>query len=221
VTISGPERPKVRIFRSEGRNVVNFVEKVTISRVGQAFPGGLRGPQSAFPSFSTGLATPKGRGFQNRPFFGSVWPDFSEKVTISGPGSPKVRFSGLRVEMSSISRPGGEKVTISGSGHRYFDLRGEISSVWRGSFRACYKESCVPQSDSESSGPSQIDLPGPRNVSLFDLGLVTFCLPTTLVPKRGSFGGSKRIERPCHSAEKPEASKKKDLFFTRPIRRPG
>ena len=120
VTISGPERPKVRIFRSEGRNVVNFVEKVTISRVGQAFPGGLRGPQSAFPSFSTGLATPKGRGFQNRPFFGSVWPDFSEKVTISGPGSPKVRFSGLRVEMSSISRPGGEKVTISGSGHRYF-----------------------------------------------------------------------------------------------------
>jgi len=120
VTISGPERPKVRIFRSEGRNVVDFVEKVTISRVGQAFPGGLRGPQSAFPSFSTGLATPKGRGFQNRPFFGSVWPDFSEKVTISGPGSPKVRFSGLRVEMSSISRPGGEKVTISGSGHRYF-----------------------------------------------------------------------------------------------------
>ena len=114
MTFRGSESPKVRFSGPEGRNVVDFVEKVTISRVGQALSGGLWGPQSAFPSFPTQHATPKGGGFQNRPFSGSVWPDFPEKMTISGVRSPKVRFSGLRGEKVTISRPGGEKVTISG-----------------------------------------------------------------------------------------------------------
>jgi len=71
VTISGPERPKVRIFRSEGRNVVNFVEKVTISRVGQAFPGEASGDPKVRSRLSPQGSLPRrGGDFKIDPFSG-------------------------------------------------------------------------------------------------------------------------------------------------------
>jgi len=156
VTISGPGSPKVRFSGLRGRNRVNFVEKVTISVSWDPLSGGLWRGQSAFPSFPTQHARAKGGGFQNRPFFGSVWPDFSEKMTISGPGSPKVRFSGLGSKCRRFRRKSDDfgvwrvkSDTFGWSGHRYFDLQGVKSRRFGGSFSlAC----SVPQ----RFGPPQI-----------------------------------------------------------------
>ena len=156
MTISGPGSPKVRFSGLRGRNVVDFVEKVTISVSWDPLSDGLWRGQSAFPSFPTQHARAKGVGFQNRPFFGSVWPDFSEKMTISGPGSPKVRFSGLGSKCRRFRRKSDDfgvwrvkSDTFGWSGHRYFDLQGVKSRRFGGSFSlAC----SVPQ----RFGPPQI-----------------------------------------------------------------